>query len=376
MADAHPPDAPPPEPAAPRRTALYECHRKAGAKMVEFAGWEMPVRYGSEIDEHRAVREAAGLFDVSHMGEVRVRGRGALALLQLLTPNDVAKLRPGRAHYSGLLTENGTYIDDLLVYQLAEDDYLVVVNAANADADFEWMAARPREDCELENVSDRYALLALQGPKATAILARFTAVPLDGIRYYRFVEGEACGKKCLVSRTGYTGEDGFELYLDPGDAPEVWETLLESGSGDGLLPAGLSARDTLRLEAGMALYGHELDRTTTPFEAGLDWVVKLGKGDFIGREALERQKEVGLARRLIGFEVEDRGIARQGHVIVQDDSEVGQVTSGTWSPTLEKAVGTAYVPLDLTEPGTPLEVAVRKRRLAAKVVELPFYRRK
>ena len=369
-------DENPPQTSTPRRTALYECHRKAGAKMVEFAGWEMPVRYKSEIDEHHAVRRAAGLFDVSHMGEVRVRGGGAVDFLQRLTPNNIAKLKPGRAHYSGLLTEDGTYIDDLLIYQLAENDYFVVVNAANAGPDFEWMASQPREDCELEDVSDRYALLALQGPKAAEILSRHTAAELDKIRYYRFVEGEACGKKGLISRTGYTGEDGFELYLAPEDAPEVWDALLESGAADGLLPAGLSARDTLRLEAGMALYGHEIDRTTTPFEARLDWVVKLGKGDFIGRGALVRQKEEGLARKMIGFELTDRGIARQDHMVHHDGGEVGQVTSGTWSPTLEKAIGTAYVPVELAEPGTQLEIAVRKRRLAAVVVELPFYRRK
>ena len=211
-----------------RRTPLYECHRQAGGKMVEFAGWVM--RYASEIEEHRAVRQAAGLFDVSHMGEFRVRGAGALELLQRLTPNNVAKLRPGRIHYSGLLTEEGTYIDDLLVYQVAEGDYLVVVNAANAAGDFEWIASQPRHDCEVEDVSDNYALLALQGPRAPGILARHTAADLDKIRYYRFVEGEACGKPCLISRTGYTGEDGFELYLAPGDAAEVWDTLLGSGA--------------------------------------------------------------------------------------------------------------------------------------------------
>ena len=360
----------------PRRTPLYDCHRKAGARMVEFAGWEMPVRYRSEIEEHRAVRGAAGLFDVSHMGEVRFRGPGALDLLQTLTPNNVAKLRPGRIHYSGLLTPEGTYIDDLLIYQLAEGDYMAVVNAANATADVEWIQSHASGDCEVADVSDDYALLALQGPRAPEILARHTAAELDKIRYYRFVEGEVCGRSGLISRTGYTGEDGFELYLDPSDAAHVWDTLLDSGADDGLIPAGLSARDTLRLEAGMALYGHEIDRTTTPLEAGLTWVVKLAKGDFIGRDVLVDQKESGLERRLIGFELTARGIARQGHEVRHGDREVGRVTSGTWSPTFEKAIGTAYVPVDLAEPGTELEIAVRKRRLPAVVVELPFYRRK
>jgi aminomethyltransferase len=344
--------------------------------MVEFAGWEMPVRYQSEIAEHKAVRQAAGLFDVSHMGEVRVRGAGALDLLQRLTPNDVAKLQPGRAHYSGLLTAEGTYLDDLLIYQLADADYLVVVNAANAAADLAWIRSQPRADCEVADESERYALLALQGPLAAEILARHTAADLGAIRYYRFAEGEVAGARCLISRTGYTGEDGFELYLPPDAAPRVWDALLGSGAGDGLLPAGLSARDTLRLEAGMALYGHELDRSTTPLEAGLDWVVKLDKGDFVGREALLRQRESGVERRLIGFEVTDRGIARQGHLVHHGGRQVGEVASGTWSPTLEKAVGTAYVPAQLAEPGTGLEIAVRQRRLAARVVELPFYRRR
>lgn len=372
MADAHPLQK-----GAPRRTSLYQCHRRAGARMVEFAGWEMPVRYKSEIDEHHAVRRAAGLFDVSHMGEIRVRGDGALDLLQRLTPNDITKLRPGRAHYSGLLTEDGTYIDDLLIYQLADRDYLVVVNAANADEDFAWIEShRGAADCEIIDVSDHYALLALQGPKAPQILTRHTAAELDKIRYYRFVTAEVCGKPCLVSRTGYTGEDGFELYLAPSVAAEVWDTLLESGAADGLVPAGLSARDTLRLEAGMALYGHEIDRTTTPLDAGLSWVVKLAKGEFLGSAALARQKEDGPSRRLIGFEVTDRGIARQGHAVHHGDAEVGLVTSGTWSPTLEKAIGTAYVPAEAAEPGTELVIAVRKRRLAAVIVDLPFYSRK
>ncbi len=368
----------------PRRTPLHDCHVRAGAKLVAFAGWEMPVRYSSEIDEHKAVRQAAGLFDVSHMGEIHVHGPGALDFLQRLTPNDVAKLKPGRAHYTGLLTPEGTYIDDLLIYQLAEGDYLVVANAANLAADFAWIAeqhANPSggqaggEDCVVENVSDDYALLALQGPKAKEILARHTAIELDKIRYYRFAEGEVAGRKALVSRTGYTGEDGFELYLPPADAPAVWDALLDSGAGDGLLPAGLGARDTLRLEAGMALYGHEIDSTTTPFEAGLDWVVKLGKGDFLGRDALARQKENGLERRLVGFEVRDRGIARQDHAVLHDGAEVGRVTSGTWSPSFEKALGTAYVPSEIASPGTEIEIAVRKRQLAAVIVELPFYQR-
>lgn len=360
---------------AVKRTPLYDCHRRAGARLVEFAGWEMPVRYGSELDEHRAVRTAAGLFDVSHMGQIRVRGAGAFDFLQRLTPNNVGRLKPGRAHYSGLLTEQATYVDDLLVYQLADGDYLLVVNAANLAADFEWIVSRLHPACTIEDHSERWALLALQGPRAVEILKRHTDADLDSSRYYRFVEDRVAGATCLLSRTGYTGEDGFELYLAPDDAPATWDLLLESGAGDGLIPAGLGARDTLRLEAGMALYGHELDRTTTPYEAGLNWVVKLKKGDFIGRDVLVAQKRGGLERKLVGFEVQGRGIARQHHRVLVGEREVGTVRSGTWSPTLEKAIGTAYLPPELAAPGTGLEIEVRRRRLPAQVVPLPFYKR-
>ncbi len=369
---------------APQRTPLYDRHVAAGAKLVEFAGWEMPVRYASELEEHRAVRSAAGLFDVSHMGEFSVRGPGALDLLQGLTPNNVARLRPGRIHYSGLMTPEATYVDDLLVYQLGEADYMLVVNAANKGGDMEWLKSHPHPECEIEDHSDRYALLALQGPKATGILSRVVtlgplrvdpSVELDAIRYYRFVQGTVAGTDCIVSRTGYTGEDGFELYLPPEAAPATWDALLEAGAGDGLVPAGLAARDSLRLEAGLALYGHEIDRTTTPYEAGLGWTVKLKKGDFLGREVLVSQKREGTARQLIGFEVSGRGIARQGHDVLHDGVEIGRVTSGGWSPTFEKAIGTAYVPSHLAAAGTELEIAVRRKRLAATVVDLPFYRR-
>ncbi len=361
---------------APKRTPLHDRHVAAGGKMVAFAGWEMPVRYASEIEEHRAVRGAAGLFDVSHMGEFRVHGPGALGFLQGLTPNNVARLKPGRIHYSGLLTPEATYIDDLLVYQLAAADYMLVANAANLDGDLEWLHSHPHPDCEIEDHSDRYALLALQGPRATDILRRHTSADLAAIRYYCFVQDTVAGIDCIISRTGYTGEDGFELYLAPEAAPAVWDALLESGAGDGLVPAGLAARDSLRLEAGMALYGHEIDRTTTPYEAGLGWTVKLKKrGGFLGREVLVEQKESGTERQLIGFEIQGRGIARQGHDLLHEGEEVGRVTSGGWSPSFEKAIGTAYVPCRLAAPGTELEIAVRRRRLAATVVALPFYRR-
>ena len=360
---------------APQRTPLYDCHLEASAKMVEFAGWEMPVRYGSELDEHHAVRRAAGLFDVSHMGEIRVHGAGALDYLQRLTPNNVAKLKLGQAHYSALLTERGTYLDDLLIYRLADEDFLVVVNASNIDSDYAHMLSVPHPDCRVENHSERYALLALQGPKSLDILSRHTAIDPNSLRYYHFAHGEVDGKRCIISRTGYTGELGVELYAEPADAPHLWRTLLASGADDGLLPAGLGARDTLRLEAGMALYGHEIDDTTTPFEAGLEWVVKFAKGDYLGRSALETQKEHGVSRRLVGFEIVGRGIARQGHRIMVGEDAVGQVTSGTWSPTLEKAIGTAYVPTAMAAEGNELTIEVRKRRLPARIVAMPFYRR-
>ncbi len=354
-----------------KRTPLYDCHLEAGAKMVDFAGWEMPVQYAGVIEEHRAVRTAAGLFDVSHMGEVRVRGTGAEAFLQRLTPNDVAKLVPGRAHYSGLLTERGTYVDDLLVYRLAAEDFLVVVNASNAPGDFAWMAERAEGDAEVTDESERWALLALQGPQALEILSPLASPDVSGLKYYGFLQGEVDGAPAILSRTGYTGEDGFEIYLAPEDAPRVWRRLVAAGAA----PAGLGARDTLRLEAAMALYGHEIDETTTPYEAGLGWVVKLDKGEFLGREALAAQKVAGVPRKLAGFEVQGRGIARQGHAVVSDGGKVGSVTSGTWSPTFEKAIGMTYVPPEMAAPGTPLTLDVRGKPVPAAVVEIPFYRR-
>jgi aminomethyltransferase len=358
------------------RTPLYACHQKAGARLVDFAGWEMPVQYSGVIDEHRAVRTAAGLFDVSHMGQIHVRGPQAEAYLQWLTPNDLGKLAAGRAHYSAFLTERGTYVDDLLVYRLGPAEFLIVVNASNADKDFAWAEARTAGfDVEIDNVSHRYALLALQGPRAIEILAPLTTTDLSAIKYYGFAHGQVDGARAILSRTGYTGEDGFELYVDPEEAPRLWDRLLVAGAAHGLIPAGLGARDTLRLEAAMALYGHEIDDQTTPLEANLMWAVKLDKGDFVGRDALVSARETGIARRLVGFEVVGKGIARQGHAIVSGDDTVGVVTSGTYSPTFEKALGMAYVPLGSVEPGSPLELDIRGKRVAAVVVPLPFYRR-
>jgi aminomethyltransferase len=361
--------------AALRRTPLYDRHVAAGARMVDFAGWEMPVQYLGVIDEHRTVRTAAGLFDVSHMGEIRVRGDGAEAYVQRMTPNDVSTLEPGRAHYSAFLTPEGTFIDDLLVYRVAADEFMIVVNASNAPGDFAWAQSQPHVGVAVEDVSDDYALLALQGPRALDILRPLTTTPLDSIRYYHFASGEVAGRPAILSRTGYTGEDGFELFVGPGDAVEVWDALLAAGASAGLAPAGLGARDTLRLEAGMALYGHEIDRETTPWDAGLGWIVKLDRGEFVGRDALVAARERGPARRLVGYEVDARGIARQGHEIHADGRKIGAVTSGTFSPTFEKALGMAYVESAYAAPGTPIEIDVRGRALAAHVVKLPFYKR-
>ena len=357
------------------RTPLHEAHLAAGGRMVPFAGWEMPVQYTGVMDEHRAVRTAAGLFDVSHMGEVRVAGPGAEAFLQHLTPNDVARLRPGRAHYSALLTPAGTYVDDLLVYRLGDDEFLLVVNAANRTKDLQWIRRHAPGGVEVDDVSQRYALIALQGPAAPAILQRLTATELDAIRYYGFQDGEVAGARSLISRTGYTGEDGFELYVAPEHAPGLWAALLAAGAGDGLRPAGLGARDTLRLEAGMALYGHELDDETNAWEAGLGWTVKMEAGDFVGREALLAAREAPPRKKLAGFEVRERGIAREGCAAFGDGGRIGRVTSGTFSPTLERALGMAYLEPSWAEPGRRFEIDVRGRRLAAKVVALPFYRR-
>ena len=343
--------------------------------MVDFAGWRMPVQYAGVIEEHRAVRGAAGLFDVSHMGEIRVAGPGAEAALERLTPNSVARLRPGRAHYSALLTERGTYVDDLLVYRLSDEEFLLVVNAANAERDLAWLGERAGGAAEVTDVSAAYALLALQGPRAEEILRQLTATDLAGLKYYGFAAGEVDGRPALISRTGYTGEDGFELYVAPADAADLWRRLLAAGAGHGLVPAGLGARDTLRLEAAMALYGHELDDSTTPLEAALEWTVKWKKGDFLGRDALLAQRESGPDRRLAGFEISGRGIARQGSDVLVEGAAVGVVTSGTWSPTFEKAIGLAYVETGSAAPGREIELEVRGRRLSGRIVELPFYRR-
>jgi len=364
-----------------RRTALYEEHTAAGGRMVEFAGYELPVQYTGIAEEHHAVRERAGLFDVSHMGEIVIGGPGAFDFLQLVSCNDHSKMTVGRAQYTGLMYPEATFVDDVLVHKMADDEFLLVVNAANRAKDFAYLQelARGRDGVEVLDRSDDYAQIALQGPLALEVLQPLIGEDLTGLKYYRFFHGTAAGEPALIARTGYTGEDGFEVYVRPADAPAVWRAILAEGAPKGVLPAGLGARDTLRFEAGMPLYGNDIDATTTPLEAGLGWIVKLDKGDFIGRDVLERQTEEGVGRRLVGLEMTDRGIARHGYpVLLEDgaDEAAGAVTSGTQSPTLGKALAMAYLPPDAAVVGREVFVQIRQRTARARVIELPFYSRK
>jgi aminomethyltransferase len=345
--------------------------------MVPFGGWDMPVEYSGLIAEHMAVRNAAGLFDVSHMGEFEVIGPGALAFLQRVTSNNAAKLRDGQAQYSALPMPSGAPVDDVILYRHSADRYLLVVNAANRTKDWQWLSDQSPEGCELRDRSDEFALLALQGPKAQAILERLTSLALGDIAFYHFAEGPVAGADAVVARTGYTGEDGFELFVASAKAEATWQALCQAGAAHGLLPAGLGARDTLRLEARMCLYGNDMDETTTLVEAGLGWIVSLdeAKGDFIGRSVLAAQKKTGPARKLVGFEVIDRGIARHGYPVFVNGEPSGAVTSGSYAPYLQKSIGLCYLPAPSAAVGTDLEIEVRGRRLKARVVPTPFYKR-
>ena len=356
-----------------QRTPLHDVHVALGAKMVPFAGFEMPVQYPAGItSEHRSVRESVALFDVSHMGEFIVRGPQAIDFINHVTTNDVAALSVGQAQYSTILYENGTIVDDCLVYRFP-DHLMVVVNASNKDKDLAHIRMyMDRFDCSLEDVSDHIALLALQGPRAQEVMGKFTDVNLNDIAYYHFQLATVAGiPDVILSRTGYTGEDGFELYFDASRAVEMWNAIMSDGS---VVPAGLGARDTLRLEMGMALYGNDIDDTTTPYEAGLGWLVKLKKGDFVGKPALERQKAAGIPRKLIGFTMPDRAFPRHGYAVTCAGSPCGEVRSGTMSPTLGIAIGTAYLPLDMAKEGTEFEVDIRGKRLPAVVQKMPFYK--
>ena len=345
--------------------------------MVPFGGWEMPVEYSGIVDEHLAVRTRAGLFDVSHMGEIEIAGAGALAAVQHITSNDASKLKLGQIQYSGLVTPAGTFVDDLLVYRMAEDHFLFVVNASNIAKDHAWIRQQvaPFPDAAVVNSSSRYALIALQGPVAMSVLQPLTGVDLAALKYYWFAPGEVAGVKATVSRTGYTGEDGFEVFVPPASAERVWDALLDAGRPAGVIPAGLGARDTLRLEAAMRLYGNDIDDTTTVLEADLGWIVGWNKTEFLGADVLRQQKLTGTTRKLVGFEMLDRAIARHGYEVRVGGEKAGLVTSGTQTPFLKKAIGMAYVPVSASAPGTEIEIDVRGRSARAQVVPLPFYKR-
>ena len=334
-------------PAPLQITPLNTIHRQSGAKMVDFGGWEMPVQYSGILDEHQTVRSAVGLFDVSHMGEIEVRGPQALDLVQWISSNDASKLKIGQAHYSGLLYDHGGFVDDILVHKVADDHYFLCVNASNQDGDYAHIVSQNKFDAEVENAGPRYAQLAVQGPLGLATLQQLTATDLAPIKYYHFVDGEVAGIPARIARTGYTGEDGFEIYFAPADAPGVWNKLVALGAK----PAGLGARNTLRLEAAMALYGHEIDATISPLEAGLSWIVKFDKGDFCGRAKLAEQKATGITRRLCGFEMVERGIGRDGYEVSIDGDKAGWVTSGGPSPTTGKNIGLCYLPIAKATPG-------------------------
>jgi glycine cleavage system T protein (aminomethyltransferase) len=354
------------------RTPLYEAHVKAGARMVPFGGWEMPVQYAGIVEEHRTVRSAVGVFDVSHMGEFEVDGPHALGTLQRLTTNDVAALAAGQVQYSLLCYPNGTIVDDLTVYRLAADRFMLTVNAANIQKDWAWVTAHGK-DARWKNVSAETGLVAVQGPRAEALVGRLADEDVTRIGYYRFARGVVGGVPALVSRTGYTGEDGFELYVTAADTARLWAALLEAGRGDGVAPIGLGARDTLRLEMKYPLYGNDIDDATTPLEAGLDWVVKPAKGDFIGREALGKVRAEGVRRKLVGIEMVDRAVARHGYPVLKDGRRVGVVTSGSYGPSVDKYIGMASVETAHAAVGTPLAVEIRGQAKAARVVKTPFH---
>ncbi|MGZ6071960.1 MAG: glycine cleavage system aminomethyltransferase GcvT [Myxococcaceae bacterium] len=356
-----------------RQTPINKVHRALGARMVDFAGWDMPVQYTGVVAEHEAVRKAAGLFDVSHMGEIEFRGEGALESANALITNDLQRCADGQAVYAGLLNHKGGFVDDVVAYRFSPEHILICVNASNREKDFAWMSENTPKVRPV-NRSDDFAQLAIQGPKAAGIVQGLTEVPLESIGTYRFREGKVAGVPCIISRTGYTGEDGFELDCPPDRAGHLWNALLEAGKPAGLVPAGLGARDTLRTEMKYALYGNDIDDAHTPLEAGLGWIVKIDKGEFVGRSALAEQKAGGIQRKLVGFEMREPGIPRHGYAILKDGKPVGEVTSGTQGPTVKKAIGIGYVPTALAAEGTTFEVDIRGRPVRAEVVKTPFKR--
>jgi aminomethyltransferase len=357
------------------KTPLNETHRRHQAKMVDFGGWDMPVQYTGILEEHHAVRQAVGLFDVSHMGEIEVHGPEALRLVERISSNWAAKLKIGQVHYSGLLYDTGCFVDDILVHKVADDHFFICVNASNQDKDFAHIREANKFGATVENMGEQYAQLAIQGPLALATLQKLTRTELAPIRYYWFTDGEVAGTKARIARTGYTGEDGFEIYIAPAESPRVWDEILAAGAEFGIKPCGLGARNTLRLEAKMALYGHEIDASLTPLEADLAWIVKFEKDDFIGKQALLAQREKGLSRKLAGFEMTGRGIGRDGYEIQIDGAKAGWVTSGGPGPTVGKNIGLAYLPVDRAQLGQSIQVMVRNQPVDAVVAATPFYKR-
>ncbi|MBS4199649.1 glycine cleavage system aminomethyltransferase GcvT [Bacillus sp. FJAT-49732] len=361
-----------------KKTPLYPLYKELGAKTIDFGGWDLPVQFSSIKEEHEAVRTKAGIFDVSHMGEVSVKGKDSLAFLQKMMTNDVSKLQIGSAQYTAMCYEDGGVVDDLLIYKLAEEDFLLVVNAANTETDVKWLNDHNEGDVEIQDVSNDYGLIAIQGPKAESILQKLVnGIDLKEIKLFKFKENvDVNGSSTLISRTGYTGEDGFEIYCSASNAEKIWNDLLQAGAGEGLLPCGLGARDTLRFEANLALYGQELSEHITPLEAGIGFAVKLNKEeDFIGKKALQKQKDAGIPRSIVGIEMIDRGIPRNGYKVFVDDEEIGFITSGTQSPTLKKNIGLALIKSAYKELGNELTVEIRGKRLKAVVVSTPFYKR-
>jgi aminomethyltransferase len=360
-----------------KKTPLNARHRASGARMVPYSGWDMPLEYSSIADEHLAVRTRAGLFDVSHMGELEIAGKDALAAIQRITANDASKLHAGDAQYSAILSHTGTFLDDVLVYRLGPEHFLLVVNAGRIAADYHWIADQIKNagDVVVVDASSRYAVLAVQGPAALDAVQPLTGANLRDLEYYAFTHGEVANVRATISRTGYTGEDGFEIFVPPQSADRVWQAILGAGAPAGLLPVGLAARDTLRLEAAMRLYGCDIDETTTPVEADLEWMVGWEKGEFNGLAALRDQKDRGATRKLIGFELIDPGIARHGHDVYTGDEKVGTVTSGTHTPFLKKAIGMAYVSIAHAVPAAELTIDIRGHRTRCRIVPMPFYKR-
>ncbi len=362
-------------PSSLKRTPLHRVHRAANARMVPFGGWHMPVQYSGIVAEHMAVRTSVGLFDVSHMGEIEIRGPQAVDLIDSVCSNRAANLRDGQAQYSGLLNPQGGFVDDLLVHRIAAGRFLLCVNAGNQEADFDWIKANNSFDADVRFASNDYAQLAIQGPNAPAVVARLAERDVSGVRYYWFERCRFAGEQALVARTGYTGEDGFEVYVAPSVAERVWQAILDAGEANSILPCGLGARNTLRLEAAMSLYGHEIDASTTPYEAGLGWIVKLGKLEFCGRDALARQKREGVRRRIVGFEMTGRGIGRDGYPVLVGGRPVGRVTSASPAPALGKRIGLCMLPVEHTRLGQPIDIEIRGRSVGARVVPTPFYKR-